>query len=623
MATFSKGTASVIRIMKWFFPASLLIVLCVPVAHAQGTYAAASCNQSDVNAVINGPTHTAINSDTINIPAGTCTWTSGITIPAGIGISIIGAGASSTIINDSGVASPGLFYAQPTYGNALMRISGMTLQPATSTSPYSPIMIIGTCTSSGCPNIRVDNMVFPSTWQGTNLQDAQLLVVDNCFGVLDHNTVTGVAGSSSGVGLVNVNFSAWRGVGQYGDNSWASPDTYGTNQALYIENNTFTSAFAEDTDSGSTYVNTGGARFVCRFNTFNSVTLATACTNHGTETTGRPRGGRQMEAYNNTLTCTSSNGCAGFGIRSGPALIFNNALTAESGSWFNGIVTPLLERSSRGPATPWGTCDGTGGYDLNDGVIYGTGTVTTSGTSTFSDSAASWTTNEWAGSAVTNGVPYSVHDVTQNFGDEITANTATQYTFVAGPCASNSCTPFTWNTSDSYQISRATVCIDQPGRGQSNYISGTTPTTGWVNNALDPMYEWADTYSGTFAHTPVYITSTNRILINRDYYNQVSQSAQTSSTSPFNGTVGTGFGTLANRPATCTTGVAYWATDQGSWNTSGSGGQGVLYICGASGWPSSPSYTPYTYPHPLTGCPASSSSPAPPCGLTATPVPAQ
>ena len=31
------------------------------------------------------------------------------------------------------------------------------------------------------------------------------------------------------------------------------------------------------------------------------------------------------------------------------------------------------------------------------------------------------------------------------------------------------------------------------------------------------------------------------------------------------------------RPATCTTGVAYWATDQGNWNTSGSGGQGELF----------------------------------------------
>lgn len=103
---------------------------------------------------------------------------------------------------------------------------------------------------------------------------------------------------------------------------------------------------------------------------------------------------------------------------------------------------------------------------------------------------------------------------------------------------------------------------------------------------------------------------------NRDLYNAVSASAQTSPTSPFNGTTGIGFGTLANRPTTCTTttepadagrgGVMYWATDEGNWNTSTSnphgvqqnGADGVLYMCTATNtW--SVYYTPYPYPHPL------------------------
>ena len=61
----------------------------------------------------------------------------------------------------------------------------------------------------------------------------------------------------------------------------------------------------------------------------------------------------------------------------------------------------------------------------------------------------------------------------------------------------------------------------------------------------DPVYEAGDTSSGT----PVFgfVTSnTARIINNRDFFAEVSQSAQTSPTSPFNGTVGTGFGTLAN-----------------------------------------------------------------------------
>jgi hypothetical protein len=101
------------------------------------------------------------------------------------------------------------------------------------------------------------------------------------------------------------------------------------------------------------------------------------------------------------------------------------------------------------------------------------------------------------------------------------------------------------------------------------------------------------------------------MVSDRDYYNAVSASAQSSSSSPFNGTTGTGFGTLANRPTTCTHttspdgddggGVMYWATDQGSWNVSGDGrGSGVLYRCSATNtW--TVHYTPYTYPHPLVG----------------------
>jgi hypothetical protein len=64
----------------------------------------------------------------------------------------------------------------------------------------------------------------------------------------------------------------------------------------------------------------------------------------------------------------------------------------------------------------------------------------------------------------------------------------------------------------------------------------------------------------------------------------------------FNGTSGVGEGTLANRPATCTIGTGYWATDQGEWNSKNSGNDGQLYQCTtANTW--SLYYTPYTYPH--------------------------
>jgi hypothetical protein len=181
---------------------------------------------------------------------------------------------------------------------------------------------------------------------------------------------------------------------------------------------------------------------------------------------------------------------------------------------------------------------------------------------------------------------------------------------------------------DQIPFSSTSACLDQPGSGVGTLLQSATPilatlgSAGWPHPALDPIYEAGEKMTAGGLGTPVSIASdgtSTRVLINRDVYSEVSQSAQSSPTSPFNGTTGTGYGTLANRPTSCSAGVGYWATDQGSWNQSG-GGKGVFYICTGSGWPSSPNYTPYTYPHPLTagGAPASD-TPNPPTALTAIP----
>jgi hypothetical protein len=623
-----------IRNLRSFFSfimAAPIAMLATLQAHG-ATIQAASCQQSAVNAVINGPNHVAVNGDSIQIPAGTCTWTSGVKIPAGIGISILGsgspnstagtmgAGTSSTIIVDDIPSSSDpkeVFVAAPTYGNATMRVSTLVIEPQSGATPYSPLAFWSTCTSSGCPNIRVDNITFPSSWYGdSSLQDAALLLANNSWGVLDHNSVTGVDGGGY-LGFANFSDGNWFGVGQYGDNSWAQPDTFGTQEAIYLENNYFsTNVLPVDCDTSDSFEDTGGCRYVARFNTNYDESTIGGYVNHGAETGGRMRSGRQMEVYDNSSTCVvTSSGCdSATAFRGGAAYVFDNTLTAQGSSFYNAYLTLSAYRRYRGPSTPWGMCDGTGPYDQNDGKVYGSGTVLIPGTLTFGISATLWGLNQWAGSAVTNGTPYSVHDVTQGIGAAISSNTATLFTFQNGPTSITGDSPLTWNIGDSYQIERATVCIDAPGRGAGNYISGTTPTpTGWVNEALDPVYEWGDTHTGSMG-SPVVQGRTEDLIANRDYYFQVSASANSSPASPFNGTSGTGYGTLANRPTTCTSGVAYWATDQGNWNQSGSGGQGELFKCTATNtW--ALSYTPYTYPHPLTGG-ASQPAPPPPTQLT-------
>lgn len=136
-------------------------------------------------------------------------------------------------------------------------------------------------------------------------------------------------------------------------------------------------------------------------------------------------------------------------------------------------------------------------------------------------------------------------------------------------------------------------CWRQPGRDGLNHLS---PMYSW-NNAwsdgekidLEIENPWNATNPGVEDH----------IKAERDYYNGVSTEPQNSTIAPFDGSSGMGFGTLADRPTTCTTstlepggGVGYFATDDGP--------HGTLYRCSTeNSW--TKQYTPFTYPHPLRG----------------------
>jgi len=606
------------RAIKLLFLALPLWALLSPRAQAQ-TVNAASCNESDVQTALSS----AGAGGQVNVPAGTCTWTSQLAVNKNV--SIIGPGAGSLTIIDNAPSGNEMLLWTGTYGttgcstasSVCFRLSGMTIQPVTgSTTLFSPVGLLGTCASSGCPNIRVDDNTFSGWTEGGNGTQAEWIIrTDNIFGVIDHNHFTN---TDYGEIMVNANLSAYLGVGSNGDNSWAQPDTFGSTNELYFESNTLDAGTSYDCDAPPNGGTMGGCRVVVRFNTFSDVNVGGAMQSHGTESGARHRGIRHAEVYGNTINCASSSGCtvSDAFLRSGTLLAFGNDITASNGGFYNSLVE-LLEYRVANAFSPWGTCDGTGGYDQNDGTVYSSGTASSGGPmTTLTDSTKNWTTNQW----VSNGSPYSARDTAAGWGSEIDANTATTATLNQSAFSSP-----TWTAGDSYQILRATICIDQPGRGAGTYISGATPSpTGWVNEVLDPVYQWADIKNAAF-YFPDVGSDTARIIANRDWYSQVSQSAQSSPTSPFNGTVGTGFGTLANRPPTCTTGVGYYATDQGSWNGSGntfpgqSFDQGVLYVCAATNtW--STYYMPYTYPHPLVQGSGSSSGnpPAAPTNLTAT-----
>lgn len=146
------------------------------------------------------------------------------------------------------------------------------------------------------------------------------------------------------------------------------------------------------------------------------------------------------------------------------------------------------------------------------------------------------------------------------------------------------------------------LCRDQPGAGGDSGWPGYDSNCNGTPTAQTkvPWYIWNNTGIGT---AETYNTDTLQIQENRDYYK---------TSSSFTGATGVGCGTLANRPATCTTGVGYWVPNTTDDPTAGScsdltnfaganatyHGAGTLYKCTATNtW--STYFVPYSYPHPL------------------------
>ena len=107
-------------------------------------------------------------------------------------------------------------------------------------------------------------------------------------------------------------------------------------------------------------------------------------------------------------------------------------------------------------------------------------------------------------------------------------------------------------------------CRDQPGRGPGQVLH---PIYAWNNAGTTSTIQVRAPDTGACGTTDTYLKA------NRDYYDY---------NASFTGATGVGRGTLASRPATCTTGVAYWVTDEGEWRAANAGSDGRLYVCSAT-----------------------------------------
>ncbi len=619
----------------------IFILSSVGTIYAQCNQTASSSTEAAMQAAINK----ASAGQTACMPTtpGSVTWgtnsSSDVTlnVPAGITVNFEGWNITDNLFKGGSSCSGGapLVTLNTSSGN-VTRATNLTItaQAISANCGESEEHVLATGKEAGY--FRVDHVTFNGVAQSGSSYDQVGVNTSDAFGVVDHNTFN----NPGDVFPTAIHNDAYLGAGWYGDNSWTQPDTFGSENAVYMENNTYSYTVNGPFPTGCFDAEEGG-RLVFRFNTGCPFVGA-----HGLDSSGRYRSVRQWEIYDNTFVPQPNaygNMYTGIFLRGGTGFVFSNTFT-DTGTGTPYITLAQLNsyRDTSGYA-PWGSggsssvagtaegCDGRGGFDTNTNIDYAS--FTASGSSTLDSISASGVltlinglltlgVNQLADVFTTGSTVYSLVDTTANWGSTIQSNTANSFatSVAAQPGAGLA---HTASSGDAMQVLSAYPCLDQVGRGAGTLIQdssngngipvlASTGKPGADNQASDPAYEWLDNQDGTTKPGfTVGGTGYFHIQPNRDYF---------AWTSSFNGTSGVGSGVLASRPATCTTGVGYWATDQGNWNQSGSGGQGELFVCTATNvW--TLNYTPYTYPHPIEAQGTTSQQPSAPVNLTATPVP--
>lgn len=331
---------------KLLFP-SMLFLLCLAVSSHAADISAASCSRSDVQSAINS----ASDGDRVLVPAGSCTWTSMVSVPNTKGITIQGAGVGVTTITTNFTAESTLLVIIAP-GNSLARVTGFTWDGnlVQKSGVGAQVYIWG----DGLNSFRIDNNDFTRfksravTYEGNGLEVS---------GLIDNNTWDDDGGNIQGYTLLCAT-AATDGDASFPANlPFGRSLDLGGSDFIFIEDNTFTYAAISD----QTGTISGGCRVVFRHNTIDGTTYG----HHGADSGGR-RGVHSFEIYDNTWLNPPGTPRA-FIWRSGVGVFFNNTFT---GTYTAGEIHNF--RSCSPQSGVWGgECDGTNAWDENTATFEG------------------------------------------------------------------------------------------------------------------------------------------------------------------------------------------------------------------------------------------------------------
>jgi hypothetical protein len=497
--------------------AALLIASSGPARAA--TITANSPSLDDVKTAIGH----AAEGDTVVLPAGVFAWRSTLHITKAITLqgqtttdSVAGTASDNTIIQDNVPRPPSapLIRLSSVLGKSY-RITGITFAPrVTGSMNYNGAVIV----NGDSQAVRIDHCHFRQMdWQSTYVQIAGLV-----YGVADHNVLQ--------LGNNSESFVFWAD----GDLSWARPTNFGSSQFFFVEDN-YIANVSNFNELGGNSDDSNGGVWVFRHNHCYDIEIQT----HGTET-GRNRGGRAREIYNNDFHYAHAHAMGG--IRGGVTITHDNTFDGVQPT--KGLVlTSYRAFQPNDPAT-FGSGTGDNPWDVNatepDGThvegrppyLFESGTASNgSSGATLVDSTKNWTPNQWSG--------FTVKRVSDGNLSSIFSNTSNTLSLYYGRSGYGGGNPV-WTAGTRYQIHKALVLLDQPGRGQGDLVTGDPPTnsrTGrpsWPNQLLEPSYCWNDIFTPTRARVTFFIDGTNTHLqqLGRDYFNNTPMPGYTPYTYP-------------------------------------------------------------------------------------------
>ncbi len=326
-----------LKFIKWFFIVFLFNFISIIEVDA-AINNASSCSQSDVQAAIDF----ANDGDTVKVPA--CNngiWNSQVTIPNSKGIKLEGAGIDQTVISLNASNSM-KFVIYTASGNSTTEVSDITFSGGSS-SGNALVNVRGTGVFR-LHHLKFEDNNIRVLWIGTKFTSNY-----GPFGVIDHSTFTATTMRTNVIWVEN------------GAPSWTTPMSFGTADAVYIEDSTFDYT---NYSSGKGMFDGGyGGRAVIRYNTISNADIKV----HGYWSSLESF--LQLEVYENTIS--NSDTTRHFFLRGGTGYIYNNTLTGSSVAFHLRNYRSISAGST--PCACDGTCsvDGneeTNGYPCNDQI---------------------------------------------------------------------------------------------------------------------------------------------------------------------------------------------------------------------------------------------------------------